>query len=121
MGDVWNHFHHASDAHPGLKDCEITAGLWVHVAQYRKAVLGGVDCLWQVLLGETAKADRAAALARAIKKVEADAAAAAKAKAEAEVSGRELGVLEAQDHIMCHVHSHPPSHNIGKILGGAIT
>ena len=56
-------FSMLSDAQPSLKDCEITAGLWVHVAQYRKAVLAGVDCLWQVLLGETAKADRAAALA----------------------------------------------------------
>ena len=47
-------FSMLSDAQPSLKDCEITAGLWVHVAQYRKAVLAGVDCLWQVLLGETA-------------------------------------------------------------------
>ena len=52
-----------SQCQPGLKDCEVTNGVWVHVGHHRKAVMGCIDCLWEVSLGDSCREDQALGLA----------------------------------------------------------
>ena len=46
---------------PLLKDVEVLAGSWIHLIQFRRPIMGAVENLWSVTLGDVSADDRAGA------------------------------------------------------------